>query len=194
MKKTLYLVRHGETLFNVQHKIQGWCDSPLTQKGIKQAIAVGEYFKKQGIQFDHAYCSTSERCVDTLELMVHMPYQRLKGLKEMNYGSLEGEDESKGSNDPLACITYYLSYGGESSDTTKQRMVDTLMRLMKQADHQQVLAVSHGGACFNFLRHWQDPTEILRKGIGNCCIFVYEYEHEQFTLQEVIPCSIDDIK
>ena len=29
-------MRHGETLFNVQHKIQGWCDSPLTEKVIKQ--------------------------------------------------------------------------------------------------------------------------------------------------------------
>lgn len=68
--KTLYLMRHGETLFNVQHKIQGWCDSPLTEKGIKQAQKVRDYFSKKGITFDHAYCSTSERCSDTLELIV----------------------------------------------------------------------------------------------------------------------------
>ena len=37
MKKTLYLMRHGQTLFNLQHKIQGWCDAPLTPLGIKQA-------------------------------------------------------------------------------------------------------------------------------------------------------------
>lgn len=35
--KTLYLMRHGQTLFNLQHKIQGWCDAPLTEIGIKQA-------------------------------------------------------------------------------------------------------------------------------------------------------------
>ena len=34
MKKTLYLMRHGQTLFNLQHKIQGWCDAPLTPLGI----------------------------------------------------------------------------------------------------------------------------------------------------------------
>ena len=61
-------MRHGETLFNVQHKIQGWCDSPLTEKGIKQAQKARDYFSKKGITFDHAYCSTSERCSDTLEL------------------------------------------------------------------------------------------------------------------------------
>lgn len=37
MMKTLYLVRHGETLFNIQNKIQGWCDSPLTENGVAQA-------------------------------------------------------------------------------------------------------------------------------------------------------------
>lgn len=37
MKKTLYLMRHGQTLFNLQKKIQGWCDAPLTEFGIKQA-------------------------------------------------------------------------------------------------------------------------------------------------------------
>lgn len=190
MKKTLYLVRHGETLFNVQHKFQGWCDSPLTQRGRMQALAVGEYFKKESINFDHAYCSTSERCVDTLELMVDMPYERVKGLKEMNYGSLEGEDEAKGTKDPEECRSFFLSYGGESSDTTKKRMVATLTSIMEKEDHHQVLAVSHGGACFNFLRHWQDPSEILNNGIGNGCIFLYEYEHQHFTLKDVIPCAV----
>ena len=38
--KTLYLMRHGQTLFNLQHKIQGWCDAPLTEIGIKQAEGV----------------------------------------------------------------------------------------------------------------------------------------------------------
>lgn len=37
MKKTLYLMRHGQTLFNARKKIQGWCDAPLTELGIKQA-------------------------------------------------------------------------------------------------------------------------------------------------------------
>ena len=45
MKKTLYLMRHGQTLFNLQHKIQGWCDSPLTKLGIKQAKVAGNGLK-----------------------------------------------------------------------------------------------------------------------------------------------------
>ena len=59
MKKTLYLMRHGQTLFNVRRKIQGACDSPLTELGINQAKHVSQYFKD--IKLDHAYASTSER-------------------------------------------------------------------------------------------------------------------------------------
>ena len=62
-------MRPGQTLFNVQHKIQGWCDAPLTDLGMKQAKIGGEYFKDHQINFDQAYSSTSERACDTLEIV-----------------------------------------------------------------------------------------------------------------------------
>ncbi|MFZ2576124.1 MAG: phosphoglycerate mutase family protein, partial [Lactococcus hircilactis] len=58
MSKTLYLMRHGETLFNQLHLIQGWSDSPLTKRGQDQAQIAGEYFLKQGINFDETFSST----------------------------------------------------------------------------------------------------------------------------------------
>lgn len=190
MKKRLYLMRHGQTMFNVQKRIQGWCDSPLTPLGKKQASVAGMYFREHDIHFDHAYCSTSERCSDTLEIVTDMPYTRVKGLKEMFYGELEGESERLNCLTPEECVTYYLQFGGESSDTVKERMMDTLTTIMERQDHQSVLAVSHSGACFNFLRAIQDPSEELKKGFGNCCIFVYEYENKQFTLKEVVRHAI----
>lgn len=184
--KTLYLMRHGETMFNVQHKIQGCCDSPLTKTGKQQAIKAGQYFKDNHITFDHAYSSTSERCCDTLELVTDMPYIRLKGLKEQFYGELEGESERLNRHlTPKDCETFYLQYGGESSNTTRDRMIKTLTDIMEHDDHQSVLAVSHSGACFNFLRGVQDPMEELKKGFGNCCIFVYDFDGS-FHLREVI--------
>lgn len=191
MKRTLYLMRHGETMFNVQKRIQGWCDSPLTQKGKQQAVRAGRYFKEQGIVFDYACCSTSERCSDTLELVTDMPYTRLKGLKEMFYGELEGESERLNCKTPEECVTYYLQFGGESSDEVRDRMTKTLSEVMEQDGHTCVLAVSHSGACFNFLRGIQDPMEELKKGLGNCCIFAYEYEEGRFTLKEVIRQNMD---
>ena len=44
----LYLMRHGETLFNTQKRVQGWCDSPLTENGICQAEQAKQYFAKKG--------------------------------------------------------------------------------------------------------------------------------------------------
>lgn len=166
MSKTLYLMRHGETLFNLQHKIQGWCDSPLTDNGKKQAIKAGQYFKENNIKLDHAYSSTSERCCDTLELVTDLPYTRLKGLKEMYYGELEGESDRLNKHlSPKDCETFYLQYGGESSNDVKDRMLKTLSEIMEKEDHQTVLAISHAGACFNFLRTLQDPMEELKKAL-----------------------------
>lgn len=148
MKKTLYLMRHGQTLFNLQHKIQGWCDSPLTELGIKQAKVAGKWFKDHDITFDHAYSSTSERCCDTLELVTDIPYVRTKGLKENYYGELEGESERLNSHlTPKDCETFYLQYKGESSNTTRDRMVKTLTEIMNKEDHHSVLAVSHKQEC-----------------------------------------------
>ena len=69
MEKILYLMRHGETEFNVRKKIQGWCDSPLTEIGIQQAKIAGTFFSNNQIEIDHAYSSTSERASDTLEIV-----------------------------------------------------------------------------------------------------------------------------
>ena len=44
MVKTFYLMRHGQTRFNVQGRIQGACDSPLTEEGIEQAKTARRYF------------------------------------------------------------------------------------------------------------------------------------------------------
>lgn len=50
MTKTLYLMRHGQTLFNKRHRIQGWCDAPLTDLGVYQAQVAGYYFKMPGLR------------------------------------------------------------------------------------------------------------------------------------------------
>lgn len=186
MKKTLYLVRHGQTLFNIQKRIQGWCDSPLTELGIQQAKQVGQYFKENNVTFDHAYCSTSERASDTLENITDIPYTRCKGLKEMNYGTLEAHPEYLAENNPVKCETYYLQFHGESSLTTRKRMIETLSEIMKKDDHNCVLAVSHGGAVFNFLKGINADLSYLNKGSTNGGIFILEYENNTFTLKDVI--------
>ena len=185
MEKVLYLVRHGQTLFNVQHKIQGWCDSPLTDLGIEQAKRVKNYFDSYDICFDHAYSSTSERCCDTIQIITDMPYKRLKGLKEFNFGVFEGKDECL--NPPLPYNDFFKQFSGESQVEVQQRMVSTLTDIMSKEDHHVVLAVSHGGACANFIRAFEKSNVInYRKGIKNCTIFKIMYSGKDFSLVEII--------
>ena len=193
MKKTLYLMRHGQTLFNARKKIQGWCDAPLTELGIKQAKIAGKYFNDNFIVFDHAYSSTSERACDTLELVCDLPYHRVKGLKEWNFGIYEGESEDL--NPPLPYGDFFVNYGGEGELQMRQRIADTLLEIMQKEDHKVVLAVSHGGACRGFMRYWQETSQVDQKGgLKNCCILKFEFEDNEFRLLEIINHNFDETK
>ena len=85
--KKIYLMRHGETLFNTMDVNQGQCDSPLTENGIRQAKAAKAWFDAHNVHFDEVYSSTSERACDTAEIVSGgMPYTRRKDLKEIFLG------------------------------------------------------------------------------------------------------------
>ena len=195
MKKKLYLMRHGQTLFNERKKIQGSCDSPLTELGKKQARIAGLYFKENGITFDHAYSSTQERASDTLEIVTdsNMPYTRLKGIKEWNFGLFEGEPEYLNPKPAPGKRTYgdfFVASGGEGDTDVQKRMSQTLIKIMERDDHKNVLAVSHGGSCYMFFLQW--AGDYPHNGHSqNCTIFEYEFENGQFTLINVIDHDFD---
>jgi probable phosphoglycerate mutase len=128
MTKTIYLMRHGETLFNQEQRIQGWCDSPLTEKGRKQAQVAGAWLRDHQVHIDSAYCSTQERASDTLSLVCpELAYTRLKGLKECNFGRFEGQPEYL--NPPHPYGDYFVAYGGEAESAVQKRMAETLTHI-----------------------------------------------------------------
>ena len=183
--RKLYLVRHGQTLFNSQHKIQGFCDSPLTATGIKQATIARAHLDKLDVQFDAAYSSTSERASDTLELLTDIPYQRVKELREWNFGSYEGEGEHL--NPPLPYNDFFVQFGGESQKELTQRIVAAIDTIMQNSRGENILIVSHGAAIANFYRYWEHTSDIKRAGaIQNCSLFTYEFLENKFLLKEII--------
>ncbi|MNM92291.1 2,3-bisphosphoglycerate-dependent phosphoglycerate mutase [compost metagenome] len=193
MKKTLYLMRHGQTLFNLRRKVQGWCDSPLTELGINQAKIAGQYFKDNNIIFDHAYSSTSERACDTLEQVTDIPYMRVRGLKEWNFGRFEGESEDL--NPKLPYGDFFVQFGGEGEMELRDRVSATLVEIMNKEEHEVVLAVSHGAACRGFMRKWAHTSDVDQKErLGNCCILKFEYENDEFKLLEIINHDFDKLK
>ena len=67
MATEVYLVRHGETMFNQLDKVQGWCDSPLTVKGINDLKRTAKALSQ--VHFDNMYSSDLKRAIDTVHLM-----------------------------------------------------------------------------------------------------------------------------
>jgi broad specificity phosphatase PhoE len=187
--KKLYLMRHGETLFNQLGKIQGASDSPLTEAGIKQAEIAKEYFEVNNIRLDAYYSSTQERASDTLEIIIgNKKYQRLKGLKEWDFGIFEGEKEYLNPKRPEGETSYgdsFVPYGGESSKEVQRRMNATLTNIMEQEDGN-VLAVSHGGAMYLFIQKWLPYEEVVKIKFSNCCILEFSYDNRNFEFIQAI--------
>ena len=180
-------MRHGQTLFNLQHKIQGWCDAPLTELGKQQAEIAGQYLKNHHIQIQSAYASTSERACDTLEIVLDhsQSYQRKKGLKEWHFGVFEGKDECL--NPPLPYGDFFQAFGGEGEAQFQKRIVDTIQDIAQHDEAESILIVSHGAACAQFARYWSRYGVVqYQPGIGNCAIFKYTYDNEIFVLEEII--------
>lgn len=185
--RTIYLVRHGQTLFNVHHKIQGTCDSPLTRLGIEQAKAINRYFKKQHIKFDAAFCSTQERACDTLEIITNhqMPYTRMKALKEKNYYDYEGQDEYM--------LPWRRGYGRmnhamESDQHVEQRMEQAITKIIDQTKNDAtILVVGHGTALRLFTRHVNPDFD----SFNNCGIVKMKADDDALQFDKYINPSGD---
>ncbi|MGT2924229.1 histidine phosphatase family protein [Streptococcus caviae] len=188
MAQTLYLMRHGETLFNQQKRVQGWCDSPLTETGIEQAKQARDYFQRQGILFDRAYSSTQERATDTLKLITDLPYRQLKGLKEMNFGIFEAQPElllPKFRPGGSSFEDLLVPYGGEDIYQVGKRVHDTIVEILAKERAQTNLMVSHGAALYGLiLKLEQELPQGFR--FGNCAICQFDYSGSELNLVSLI--------
>ena len=186
----IYLVRHGETLFNIKGIKQGWCDSPLTDKGIEQAIQRGKTL--ENIDFEQAYSSTSERAVDTLSYILgnrNIPRKQLKSLKEANFGTLEGESEEYIHKTLGLTHEDMPKYGGESIEEVENRMISTLNELsLKHSGN--VLAVTHGGIMIQLMNKLfpEEFKNFIGHGhpMPNCCVLVLDVNNKEIQFIERI--------
>ncbi len=96
MERTLVLVRHGQSEWNLKNLFTGWRDPGLTEKGIEEAIEGGKLLARRGMKFDIAMTSLLIRAEHTLQLMLKELNQlglettRDVALNERNYGDLAG--------------------------------------------------------------------------------------------------------
>ena len=102
MMKTVILVRHGQSLWNLEKRFTGWVDIDLTDNGKLEAKKSGELIKKEQLNIDLYYCSFQLRAKNTLkiiqdELNDHKVVKEAWQLNERHYGALTGlnKDEMK---------------------------------------------------------------------------------------------------
>ena len=99
----LVLVRHGQSMWNLENRFTGWTDVELSEQGIKEAKEAGKVLKEKGYGFDVAYTSVLKRANDTLKYIFEelgeqdIPVKKSWRLNERHYGALQGlnKDETK---------------------------------------------------------------------------------------------------
>ena len=99
----LVLVRHGQSIWNLENKFTGWTDVGLSSNGVNEAIEAGKVLKEKGFTFDLAYTSVLKIAEDTLTYILkkmneeNIEIRRSWKLNERHYGALQGlnKDETR---------------------------------------------------------------------------------------------------
>ncbi len=201
--KRLYLLRHGQTEFNVKKLVQGRCDSPLTDLGRKQAGMAAAWLKGHDVVPDKVVSSPLGRAMDTAQLVAtellgpDAAVEPCEGIIERCYGSFE-----EGPHDALPTDVWdpgedLVPFGGEGSHALQERMVGTLTNLMGSEGIETLLAVSHGSASRQFIKAASPEDFELPAKLPNCAIMIFDFEEEKsqaegepyqcgFTLQQIV--------
>jgi len=188
---TLALVRHGQSLWNLENRFTGWVDVPLTPLGEAEARSAAK--KLSGIAFDVAYTSALKRAAKTLEIILHelgtpnVPVISNLALNERDYGDLSGlnKDQTRAKYGEEQVHVWRRSYavappGGESLADTRARTVPFFERAIL-GDIQQgknVLVAAHGNSNRSIVMALEDlsPEEIVALEIATGVPRVYELE------------------
>jgi len=160
-KTTLLIIRHGETVWNAEHRFQGHGDSPLTETGRNQVAALGR--RMEAINFDTLISSDLGRAQETASIIVEYTGHAVEldsRLRERNYGVLEGltvpEIEAGHSevydqfntDDPD-----YILPGGESHRQHYQRNIAFFEEVLTGRFGKEVAVVAHGGVLDSIFRY-----------------------------------------
>lgn len=188
----LIAVRHGETAWNRESRIQGHTDIPLNDIGLWQADRVGAAMAHEGIQAIYSSdllraCLTAQAIGRATALPVHLE----AGLRERHFGELEGltHDEIHTrwpeqarrwkQRDPA-----YGPLGGETLTEFYQRCVGQLTRLAQRHLGQTIVVVAHGGVldCFYRAANGIELTAPRSWTIGNATINRLLYSPDGLTM------------
>lgn len=155
----LYVARHGQTQWNVENKVCGRTDLPLTERGLVQAEELGE--KAKVLELDLIISSPMLRAQQTAAPAARMcgiPVIVDDRLIEQDYGIFEGVDRRDPgflANKRQFAVRYP---GGESMMDVAYRVYSLLEELKREYPDKRVLLVCHGGVCRLIRTYFEDMT------------------------------------
>ena len=188
--RTLVLVRHGQSEWNLKNLFTGWRDVDLTEQGITEAKSAGQKLKVQGLSFDVAFTSALKRAQRTLDLMLaemgqsKLPVIKDQALNERDYGELSGlnKDDARKKWGEEQVHIWRRSYdvappGGESLKDTLARtlpyyVTNILPRVLRG---ECVLVAAHGNSLRALVMVLEKltPEGILKREIGTGVPIIY---------------------
>jgi 2,3-bisphosphoglycerate-dependent phosphoglycerate mutase len=166
---TLLLVRHGETDWNADGKLQGHTDRPLNDYGRTQARALAD--RLAGERIDAVYASDLSRARETAEILgerLGLPVAVDPDLREKNWGSWEGLTPDE---------RLHVEFEGETSEAHRERTLRAVERIVERHPQGRVVVVTHGGS----LRRIQAAVSgFAHPVIDNCAVWAVAHEDGRF--------------
>ena len=189
----LFIVRHGETVWNRDGRIQGHTDVGLSERGIEQATKLAQ--RLENVPFDAAYSSDLARACATADLILQgrdVPVNPIPQLREYHKGAFEGLTEGElRARFPAEYPGYvakdldYAPEGGESTRQVSSRMASIMCDIKERHLEDRVLVVGHGGslraAMMTLLGMSMDAN--WRFVFGNCTLTIVDTYHDNAVLR-----------
>ncbi|WP_439883242.1 histidine phosphatase family protein [Pontibacter sp. MBLB2868] len=201
--KKVYIIRHGQTDYNLQGIVQGsGVDSNLNEVGREQAEKFFAMYKD--IPFDKVYTSTLKRSIQSVQHFIDLgiPHEQHAGLNEINWGTREGtritpeEDEYYHNMLQRWCDgeTNVCIEGGESPDLVSERQQEFMELLLSRPEEKNVLICMHGRAmrillCTILHFPLRCMDEFLHQ---NLCLYQLDFTGTMFTVKKY--CDVTHLK
>lgn len=176
----ILVVRHGQTDWNIERRVQGITDIPLNQKGIEQAYVVKEKLREEKI--DLCFSSPLKRAKQTAEIINaerKIPLKLDESLIEIQYGKMEGKFSNEFSTrTEFGNIVDGKLYKGAEASRDFMDRVFAFLEELKNLQVDTVLLVTHKEVCraidfyFNGL---PDDKKLKGREVANCEVIRYEF-------------------
>lgn len=188
---TLYLTRHGETQWNIERRLQGSKDSPLTERGLNQAKNLRDRLKSENI--DVIYASPTKRALDTAKIIAEAndtPIVVCDDFKEVGFGEYEGKYIKDlpmiGNNnflEEMFCGNHEIKLvNGETLLDVKARTFKKLESILKEDENKTILIVTHGMALKVIMSYFAQFEKELKGVYGQASLTKINIDKDEFDI------------